>query len=1348
MASQLPTPLPVDTEPSRPTFKRNNSTPYPPQPSRETPPFTHRPSSTVVFPLKKRPSAFSLQNSSAPIPPSLPSPALPPRPRTGTMPDGPPPRPRKSSSRPSTASSREEVTPWEFQPSPFERVIPSPVDDKFERALTPTLKSKASSIKSGPPSVKSASAHQTSVRSRSSSTATGLVEDVTPWESYPPIPEKDFKYHNPTHKVLDYSTSGPSPQLATSTGLVEDVTPWELVPPPQEFLAKPLSRSSSHLASVDETSTLYSYDSNRPHNNRVPPPSAGSSSQFSLSSSAAFQEHKVQKTGRTEDVTPWELEPGPGSGLGQGDVDDTKQLTSARLRSSMSLAQVEEVTPWELHPSPSIPPPPPPIENIMKDMEESSVNDYATLKQKSSRSGISLSSSNGRASSDLSFAHGRRHTGKPSKTRQASGTHQAAKVHTQGTQLRIPEAGDEISRPAHPRTPDSPTTPRFLNRESTASNGALSASAVSVATRPVQHDTSAKLHFNFSTADRTILRQLRFFKDAHDKEFIIKGKGFHQQGGGVTPGKIHHAYQEKDAPYPRCYDSRAQDLDSWEIILYHQICNSWTWHIFEEEPKAVLDIGCGTGTWIAHVAGVWKECHFWGIDIVPTQPDFNTLGDRDLKERVHWVQENFLKGLPFEDEQFDYIHIKRVGLGVPENKWDALFEECNRVLKPGGALELIEEDLFFPGKANDSNELPSNTMAALDIDPSWSSSQAEAVSQDPPASQPSPSVVARDNTSLPTPSPSAPSSQASEFAKRVAFTNAEHSPDRNSQSASLTFDPTSSSSDAPRHTSLVPPHSRSAARPALSVKTPSGPQNSTSFTGSVVSLFGGLGADDASPSARRRRQSSGVVGVATDTYSSGLRSRADSSGLQSQASVESNPPQNNKQTKSEPYFLRQYKAPMNPRDHTILEAIYTEMLSSRFINMAPLSILQNYLEYHFSDVRTHAPLLYAFPPTSLLHSESRYVTDTESEPESSDEFSSDDEEARDAIRPKPPKAKIPKNPLSPASPPRSRYRCTPGKPADFEHDEVRFLSLSQLIRQQSPYVMFDRSRGYAFSPVSHPQRRSTDGKPSGPIRMSRLPNSTLNIDLKSLNMHLYLRTMDILGCSEPMWEWVIQYQREFEKKRGVNGSGTPVGAPGGIIRPMRSNASLNSATSLDSMHSVMNGIAEMTREDFEVLLSNFELDMQDQASLDYALQEQVSWHVFSSPRDLRRKAFDDSCKKWDKWVAKQERRARHIAQRQNHPKTGENGIHSTPPESLRKQSSRDLLSTPTSEVLNDNTPKPELSQPSFIPFSTSSLPPYKRISRAIRVYVAWKDRNPTSPAQAATTSNGVDTPNASNSYRG
>lgn len=57
-------------------------------------------------------------------------------------------------------------------------------------------------------------------------------------------------------------------------------------------------------------------------------------------------------------------------------------------------------------------------------------------------------------------------------------------------------------------------------------------------------------------------------------------------------------------------------------------------------------------------------------------------------------------------------HIKRISLGVPEDKWDSLFEEILRVMKPGAAFEMIEEDLMFPGGAirvDEENEsIPEN----------------------------------------------------------------------------------------------------------------------------------------------------------------------------------------------------------------------------------------------------------------------------------------------------------------------------------------------------------------------------------------------------------------------------------------------------------------------------------------------------------------------------------------------------------------------------------------------------------------------------------------------------------------
>lgn len=45
-----------------------------------------------------------------------------------------------------------------------------------------------------------------------------------------------------------------------------------------------------------------------------------------------------------------------------------------------------------------------------------------------------------------------------------------------------------------------------------------------------------------------------------------------------------------------------------------------------------------------------------------------------------------------------------------------------------------------------------------------------------------------------------------------------------------------------------------------------------------------------------------------------------------------------------------HQAPVNPRDHSVLEYIYNEMHSARFINLEPLSLLGNTLSLYFKGV--------------------------------------------------------------------------------------------------------------------------------------------------------------------------------------------------------------------------------------------------------------------------------------------------------------------------------------------------------------------------------------------------------------
>jgi hypothetical protein len=99
-------------------------------------------------------------------------------------------------------------------------------------------------------------------------------------------------------------------------------------------------------------------------------------------SGSSSQEQKIIKTGPTEDVTPWELEPGPTSTTLEEDGEEPSVSSSIRIRSSLTLAQVQEVTPWELHPAP----PALPLEDNAKESKDAKVMSGSTIKKKSSKS--------------------------------------------------------------------------------------------------------------------------------------------------------------------------------------------------------------------------------------------------------------------------------------------------------------------------------------------------------------------------------------------------------------------------------------------------------------------------------------------------------------------------------------------------------------------------------------------------------------------------------------------------------------------------------------------------------------------------------------------------------------------------------------------------------------------------------------------------------------------------------------------------------------------------------------------------------------------------------------------------
>ena len=112
-------------------------------------------------------------------------------------------------------------------------------------------------------------------------------------------------------------------------------------------------------------------------------------------------------------------------------------------------------------------------------------------------------------------------------------------------------------------------------------------------------------------------------------------------------------------------------------------------------PTRVLDIGCGTGAWVFSASNEWPNARFVGLDVAQAFPDLGAVSEllsdekstrgkrlsfstsrRMSKEwkgrvnakpsgkhdRIQFVEADFLQGLPFRDEEFDYVHVKGIAV--------------------------------------------------------------------------------------------------------------------------------------------------------------------------------------------------------------------------------------------------------------------------------------------------------------------------------------------------------------------------------------------------------------------------------------------------------------------------------------------------------------------------------------------------------------------------------------------------------------------------------------------------------------------------------------------------------------
>lgn len=109
-----------------------------------------------------------------------------------------------------------------------------------------------------------------------------------------------------------------------------------------------------------------------------------------------------------------------------------------------------------------------------------------------------------------------------------------------------------------------------------------------------------------------------------------------------------------------------------------------------DEGAVVLDLGCGAGTDLLIAAQmVGPSGHVIGVDLTPAMLKVAAASAREmgLADRVE-LHESLIESLPLPDAEVDIVISNGVIDLCPDK--DAVFDEIDRVLKPGGRLQFAD----------------------------------------------------------------------------------------------------------------------------------------------------------------------------------------------------------------------------------------------------------------------------------------------------------------------------------------------------------------------------------------------------------------------------------------------------------------------------------------------------------------------------------------------------------------------------------------------------------------------------------------------------------------------------------
>jgi ubiquinone/menaquinone biosynthesis C-methylase UbiE len=111
------------------------------------------------------------------------------------------------------------------------------------------------------------------------------------------------------------------------------------------------------------------------------------------------------------------------------------------------------------------------------------------------------------------------------------------------------------------------------------------------------------------------------------------------------------------------------------------------------EVQRVVDLACGPGGWALEMAYTYSDMEIVGVDISERMIAYaKTQAQVQQRTNVSFQVMDILKPLDFPDHSFDMINARLISGFMRREKWPLFFQECLRILRPGGILRLTENE--------------------------------------------------------------------------------------------------------------------------------------------------------------------------------------------------------------------------------------------------------------------------------------------------------------------------------------------------------------------------------------------------------------------------------------------------------------------------------------------------------------------------------------------------------------------------------------------------------------------------------------------------------------------------------